>query len=110
MGKKAELIRERGQKQYGKEGESNMGIKANMMHIRKENADSQPFFHKPTTKRRSSWYNVREAMSRAVSGIAGFCHARMNKNPDMPETSGRMHASEMARSAIEPLRSSNPAS
>ena len=72
MGKKAELIRERGQKQYGKEGESNMGIKANMMHIRKENADSQPFFHKPTTKRRSSWYNVREAMSRAVCGRGKF--------------------------------------
>lgn len=72
MEKKVKLIRERGQKQYGKEGESNRGIKANMMHIRKENADSQPFFHKPTTKRRSSWYNVREAKSRAVSGISGF--------------------------------------
>ena len=31
-----------------------------------------------------------------------FCHACMNKNPDMPETIVRMHASEMERSEIEP--------
>ena len=33
-----------------------------------------------------------------------FCHACMNKNPDMPETIVRMHASEMERSEIEPLQ------
>ncbi len=43
MEKKAELIRERGQKQYGKEGKNNTK-KANMMNTGKEPAESPAIF------------------------------------------------------------------